>query len=128
MDEDKLKNLFEDFKPELSSSRLFINKLDRKLNSVEMIVKHNAEVKARNRKAAVLAVTVGFVLGFLISLSLPYLRNLVNTWQLTLPGDSIYNIFAANFATFFWCIVGITSILFSLNAYELSRSLLSSKQ
>ena len=37
MEDDKLKSLFSNFEPELSSDFLFMNKLQRNLNSVELI-------------------------------------------------------------------------------------------
>lgn len=128
MDDDKLKSLFLDFEPELSSDRLFMEKLQRNLNSVEIIKQHTAEVRARNKKAVVAAALVGFIVGFLLSLSLPYLSTTVSKWQLTLPDQSILNVFADNFTIIAWLVIGGTSVLTALNTYEVSVSLLKPKQ
>ena len=46
MEDDKLKSLFSNFEPELSSDFLFMNKLQRNLNSVELIKQHTVEVNS----------------------------------------------------------------------------------
>lgn len=128
MEDDKLKSLFANFEPELSSDFRFMNKLQRNLNSVEMIKQHNAEVRARSKKAVAIAALVGFIVGFLFSLSLPYLSHAVSNWQLTLPSESMLNTFANNFTTIAWLVIGGTSVIAALNSYEISLSLLKPKE
>ena len=128
MEDDKLKSLFSNFEPELSSDFLFMNKLQRNLNSVELIKQHTAEVRSRSRKAVAIAAIVGFIVGFLFSLSLPYLSEAVSNWQLTLPSESVMNVFANNFTIIAWLVIGGTSVFAALNSYELSLSLLKPKE
>ena len=128
MEDDKLKSLFSNFEPELSSDFLFMNKLQRNLNSVELIKQHTVEVRSRSRKAVVIAAIVGFIVGFLFSLSLPYLSEAVSNWQLTLPSESVMNVFANNFTIIAWLVIGGTSVFAALNSYELSLSLLKPKE
>lgn len=128
MEDDKLKSLFSNFEPELSSDFLFMNKLQRNLNSVELIKQHTVEVRSRSRKAVAIAAIVGFIVGFLFSLSLPYLSEAVSNWQLTLPSESIMNVFANNFTIIAWLVIGGTSVFAALNSYELSLSLLKPKE
>ena len=128
MEDDKLKSLFSNFEPELSSDFLFMNKLQRNLNSVELIKQHTAEVRSRSRKAVAIAAIVGFIVGFLFSLSLPYLSEAVSNWQLTLPSESVMNVFANNFTIIAWLVIGCTSVFAALNSYELSLSLLKPKE
>ena len=128
MEDDKLKSLFSNFEPELSSDFLFMNKLQRNLNSVELIKQHTAEVRSRSRKAVAIAAIVGFIVGFLFSLSLPYLSEAVSNWQLTLPSESVMNVFANNFTIIAWLVIGGTSVFAALNSYELSLSLLNPKE
>lgn len=128
MEDDKLKSLFSNFEPELSSDFLFMNKLKRNLNSVELIKQHTVEVRSRSRKAVAIAAIVGFIVGFLFSLSLPYLSEAVSNWQLTLPSESVMNIFANNFTIIAWLVIGGTSVFAALNSYELSLSLLKPKE
>ena len=128
MEDDKLKSLFSNFEPELSSDFLFMNKLQRNLNSVELIKQHTVEVRSRSRKAVAIAAIVGFIVGFLFSLSLPDLSEAVSNWQLTLPSESVMNIFANNFTIIAWLVIGGTSVFAALNSYELSLSLLKPKE
>lgn len=127
MDDNKLKSLFSDFEPELSSDVQFMHKLQRNLNSVEMIKQHTAEVRSCNKKAVVIAAVVGFIVGFLLSLSLPYLSESVSNWQMTLSKGSMWSAFAGNFTVIAWLIVGGSSALAALNTYEVSLSLLKPK-
>ena len=128
MEDDKLKSLFSNFEPELSSDFLFMNKLQRNLNSVELIKQHTVEVRSRSRKAVAIAAIVGFIVGFLFSMSLPYLSEAVSNWQLTLPSESVMNVFANNFTIIAWLVIGCTSVFAALNSYELSLSLLKPKE
>lgn len=128
MEDDKLKSLFSNFEPELSSDFLFMNKLKRNLNSVELIKQHTVEVRSRSRKAVAIAAIVGFIVGFLFSMSLPYLSEAVSNWQLTLPSESVMNVFANNFTIIAWLVIGGTSVFAALNSYELSLSLLKPKE
>lgn len=128
MEDDKLKSLFSNFEPALSSDFLFMNKLQRNLNSVELIKQHTAEVRSRSRKAVAIAAIVGFIVGFLFSLSLPYLTDAVSNWQLTLPSESVMNVFANNFTIIAWLVIGGTSVFAALNSYEVSLSLLRPKE
>ena len=128
MEDDKLKSLFSNIEPELSSDFLFMNKLQRNLNSVELIKQHTAEVRSRSRKAVAIAAIVGFIVGFLFSLSLPYLTDAISNWQLTLPSESVMNVFANNFTIIAWLVIGGTSVFAALNSYEVSLSLLRPKE
>lgn len=128
MEEDKIKSLFSNFEPELSSDFQFMNKLQRNLNSVDLIKRHNAEVHSRSRKAIAIAAVVGFIVGFLFSQALPYLSETVANWQLTLPSESVMNAFANNFTTIAWLIIGGMSVSAALSSYEISLSLLKPKE
>ena len=128
MEDDKLKSLFTNFEPELSSDFKFMNKLERNLNSVEIIKRHTAEVRSRNKKAVAIAAFAGFIVGFVFSLFLPYLSNAVSDWQSTLPGGNIMNLFADSFTIIAWAVIAGTSVLAAINTYEVSLSLLKPKE
>lgn len=128
MEDDKLKSLFSNFEPDISSDFQFMNKLQKSLTSVEIIRQHNAEVRSRSKKAVAIAAVVGFIVGFLFSLSLPYLNDAVLNWQMTLPRESALNTVANNFTIIAWLIIGGTSVFTALNSYEISLSLLKPKE
>lgn len=128
MEDDILRSLFSTFEPELSSDFQFMNKLQRNLNAVEIIKQQTADVHSRNKKAVAIAAIVGFIVGSLFSLSLPYLSDVVSHWQLTLPSGSMLKTFANNFITIAWLVIGSTAVLAALNSYEISLSLLNTKK
>lgn len=127
MEEDKIRGLFSEFEPELSSDAQFIKKLQHNLSSVETVRQHVAIQRAKNRKAVVIAAFIGFIVGFLFSLSLPYLGEAIANWRLTLPEDSVLCLVAGNFTVIAWLMIGCTSVVAALNTYEVSLSLLKSK-
>lgn len=122
MEEDKLKSLFAEFRPELSSDRQFMSCLERNMESVEIVKRRMAEMRARNRRAIAVAAVVGFVVGFLFSLALPYLSGLVADWQLTLPEDSVMSVAADYFAVIAWGVTGATAVIAAINTYDMMTS------
>lgn len=128
MEDDKIKSLFADFEPELTSDVQFMNNLQRSLTTVDIIRQHAAESRSRNKKAVVIGIVMGFIVGFLFSLLLPYLSDTVSNWQLTLPRESLLKTFANNFNPIAWIVIGTTSVLAALNTYEVSLSLLNPKK
>lgn len=122
MEEDKLKSLFAEFRPELSSDRQFMNRLTRNMESVEIVKRRMAEMRARNRRAIAVAAVVGFVVGFLFSLALPYLSGLVADWQLTLPEESVMSVAADYFAVIAWGVTGATAVIAAINTYDMITS------
>lgn len=125
MEDEKIRSLFTDFEPELSSDFMFMNKLQQSLDSVEIVRQHTAELRRRNKKAVVLAAAVGFIVGFLFSLSLPYLNNAIAKWLLSLPDASFIHTIANYSTVMAWLVIGATSVFAALNTYEISLSLLS---
>lgn len=122
--DDKLKEIFSDFNPDLSSDSLFMSRLERSLNSVEIVKQHAAEMESRNRKAVAIAAIIGFISGFLFSLLLPALQHAIASWQLTLSDSSWLSPIAENFTILAWLAIAIASSLIVLNAYEVSLSIL----
>lgn len=122
MEDDKLKSLFAEFQPELSSDRQFMNRLERNMESVEIVKRRVEEMRARNRRAIAVAAIVGFIVGFLFSLSLPYLSGLVAGWQVTLPQESVMNVVADWFAVMAWGVIGSTAVIAAINTYDMMTS------
>lgn len=122
MEDDKLRSLFADFQPELSSDRQFMSCLERNMESVEIVKRRMAEMRARNRRAIAVAAVVGFVVGFVFSLALPYLSGLVADWQLTLPEESVMSVAADYFAVIAWGVTGATAVIAAINTYDMITS------
>jgi hypothetical protein len=122
MEEDKLKSLFAEFRPELSSDRRFMDCLTQNMESVEIVKRRMAETRARNRRAVTVAAVVGFVVGFLFSLTLPYLSGVVAGWQLTLPEESVTRVLADWFAVISWVVIGAVAVTAATNTYDMMTS------
>lgn len=124
MEDDKLKDLFVNFKPELSSDFSFLTKLKNNLEQVELIKQHNEEIAARRKKAVAIAACAGFVVGFLFSLALPYLGNAMENIQVSLPTGIFLKMIMDNYLIAAWLIIGAATVLISLNVYDISMSLM----
>ena len=122
MEEDKLKSLFAEFRPELPSDSQFMDRLTRNMESVEIVKRRVEEMRARNRRAVTVAAVVGFVVGFLFSLTLPYLSGVVAGWQLTLPEESVTSVLADWFAVISWVVIGAVAVTAAINTYDMMTS------
>lgn len=127
-EDDKIKNIFAGFSPELSSDFIFMKELERRIESVEIVKRHMARTKRRNKAAIAIAAAVGFIVGFLFSLAMPYITRAIADWQLTLPDTSGLNMIADNIVLLTWLIIGVTSCVIALNSYELSLSIIKSRE
>ena len=128
MEDDKLKSLFSDFNPTLFSDFQFMKALEEKMRSVEIVKEHTAQVTKRYKYAVAIAAIVGFAVLFLFSLTLPFLSEVVSTWQLSLSDASVLNKLADNFNLISWLLVGGTASFIAVNVYEVSISLLRTKE
>jgi hypothetical protein len=143
MDDNKLKEIFTDFSPEIPSSTLFMERLQHNLESVEIIKRHNTEaietvkrqnkaLKKRNKKAAAISAAAGFITGIILTNLLPLLTAGITalTGSIAaissnlphLPGlTNIYSIIT-------WIIIAAVSITTAINTYEITSVKLTSKQ
>lgn len=128
MEEDKLKDLFVNFDPDLSSDFTFMTKLKQNLERVELVRQHNEEAASRRKKAVAVAACVGFITGFLFSLVLPYIGELMANLQSSLPVGTFGRMLADNYLIAAWLIIGATAVFMSINAYDLSLSLMKRRE
>lgn len=117
MEEDKLKDIFEGFNPELTSDSLFMSRLRRGMEAVEIVRERQAELRRRGRRAVVVAAITGFAVGILLSLMLPWLGDFVSRLSFNVPGGEAVSL---NWAVIGWGIIGLASVLTSLNAYTIT--------
>lgn len=127
MKDDEIKKIFQEYDPELSSDYLFINRLKRNLDSVEIIKKHNSEQRKIYKKAVYIAVFTGFIVGFMLALFIPQLEEIIMNMKPFVDYSSSLTISSDSLFVILWLIVGSVSVIFSYNAYELSIFLMKSK-
>lgn len=125
--DDDLKKLFDDFNPELSSGFRFMDRLQQKMESVEIVREHYAEQKRRNRKAVVIAAMTGFLVGLVFSMALPYLGSLVENILRSLPSESAFYHLAANYQIVVWLLITATSVFAAMSSYDISLAFMNRK-
>lgn len=127
MEDDKLKNLFNDFQPELSSSFQFMTKLQKNMEMVEILKQHDIALKKRNKLAVVIAAVSGFVMGIILTLLFPLIGNWVSTFSISLPHLQISSI-TIDYSFVGWIVMAGVCIITALNAYEIALAKLTPKE
>lgn len=121
MDDDKIRSLFDNFEPELSSSFQFVNQLKKNMEAIEIVRRHNAELKKRNRLAVAIAAISGFAAGVVLTLLFPLIGSLVSTFNITIPRLHISEI-TVDCRSAAWILVAGVSVIMALNAYEIAMA------
>lgn len=126
MDDDKIRDLFGCFEPEISGEREFINRLEVNLRSVEMIKDYNSDIKRRNRIAVIIAAFVGFISGILCTLLFPWMVDSAVTFGSSSVVDSLKNLTEQDYLMIYWIAIAGATAFISFNTYELSLYFLKS--
>lgn len=127
MNDDKLKDLFQNFQPELSSDFKFLTKLQRNMDALELVKHQTAMQRKRNRIAVIVAAITGFVMGVIITILFPILADTLSTFSITLPAADFSPI-SINWQIIGYILAAIVSIFTALNAYEITLSRLSRRK
>lgn len=127
MDDDKLKELFSGFEPELSPDSQFMSRLQRRMEAVELVKTHSAALRRRNKIAVVVAAVSGFVTGVVMTLLYPLIGTYIMTLPVTLPHISIASIHLG-MQIAVWTSIALVSGITAYNAYQIALSRLSMKE
>ena len=125
MDEDKIKDLFQNFQPELSSDTLFLAGLKKHMEAVELVKRHAAAARRRNRLAVAVAALSGFVTGVIFTLLMQLLGDRAASIEFSLPSIPAFSFDRQIIA---WTIMAALSVTMAINAYEITLSRLSAKK
>lgn len=123
MEEDRIKELFREYDPNVSSSMAFIERLEQNLDAVEMIHRENAAVMKRNKVAVCSAACAGFISGVIFTMLLPYITNIIRSGMESLtspagqPGLPDYP------QVISWILIGAVSVFVAVNTYDIALSL-----
>lgn len=126
MDDDKLKDLFSGFEPELSSSVQFMTKLEKNMEAVEIVKQHNLMLKKRNRQAVLIAAACGFVAGVIFTLLFPLVGDWISIYNISLPYFTISSL-TVDYGFLAWLLPAVSCGIISLNAYEIAMAKLPTK-
>jgi hypothetical protein len=127
MEDDKLRNLFNDFQPELSSSSQFMAKLQKDMEMVEILKQHDIALKKRNKLAVVIAAVSGFVMGVILTLLFPLIGDWVSTFSVSLPHLHISSL-TIDYSFVGGIVMAGACIITALNAYEIALAKLAPKE
>lgn len=124
-DDNKLKNLFAAYEPELSSEAQFMERLQRKMQAVEILKAKTAKMRRRNRLAVIIAAITGFITGASFTLCYPYLLNFVNDIA---SASAIMASMAASYGNIaIWTVIATITATLSFTAYDITLFAAASK-
>ena len=127
MEEERIKDIFREYDPELSSGIAFIERLERNLNAVEMIHRENTAAMKRNKLAVGISAFVGFISGILFTLFIPSLTDLINSGLETISRITGQYAFSDHPQAIAWILIGAFSVFIAVNTYDITLSLLPSR-
>lgn len=118
MEDDKIKSLFQNFEPELSSDFNFMARLQHNLDALELVKQHNEAFRKRNKLALLIASIFGFVFGVISTLLFP-LANWLSSIHFVLSKLHVAGL------TFEPSLVGglimaVVCVILTINVYELA--------
>lgn len=119
MDDDKLRQLFNDFRPEMSSSSQFMTRLQKNMEVVEILKQHNKSLKKRNRLAVVIAAFCGFATGVILTSLYPLIVEKLTSMNFSLP-EIHFSGMTIDFTIAAWIVMAGLSVVAALNAYEVA--------
>lgn len=121
MEDDKIKTLFDNYRPDLPSDSLFMASLARRMNAVEIVREHQEAMKRRNRRAGVLAAAAGFAAGALCSWLVEPASAWIATFSISLPHIQAAGV-TADLSSLMWATVAAVSAATSMSVYRLAAA------
>lgn len=122
MEEDKIRNLFADYRPELSSDSQFMRRLQISMDAVESVRRQSEATRRRCKVAVSAGACAGFAAGVGMSFLAPYIAG----WISTILSDAALGLAGMPLRevglTCSWLISGVVVIAIGCNAYALSLS------
>ncbi|MCI8998528.1 MAG: hypothetical protein HFJ95_05990 [Muribaculaceae bacterium] len=121
MEDDKLRELFSNFQPELSPSFQFTTKLQKKMEAVEIVKQHNATLRKRNRLAVAIAALCGFIMNMVLYLIFPLINNSASSLSIPSP-YLLLNSITIDSSFVVWIVMAVISVIITRNVYEIALS------
>lgn len=128
MEDEKIRKMFDEYAPRLSSDSQFLDKLQQELDVVGFVKQSNAEALRRNRMALVVAALTGLVVGFGLAQAVPYIGAVVEGWSKSPSSSPLLLMLVDNCFGVAWLMVGLLSAFIAFNTYEISLVLQSRKR
>lgn len=115
-------DLFDNYKPRMSSGEEFASSLFKVLDAVETVRSENLELKRRNRISAFIASIAGFLMGVITTFLYPY----INLFIINIIAGFSFNSVNLNpgieeaSRVLTWASIGILSVMTALSVYRLT--------
>lgn len=120
MNDDKIKDLFAAYNPQLPPDSYFMERLTHKMQAVELLKDKTAELRHRNRIAVRVAMLTGVAVGIVLTICFPYILGILENIT-KIAGTSIAN-FAADYIDIgAWIIIAVLTGTMSYTTYDLTR-------
>ena len=114
---DPLNDIFDNYKPRLSSSADFMDGLNRRLDAVRLIKEHNAAYRRRCHRAVAIAAIAGIATGIIMSTFLPSLGNIFARLAADWAGHAMFS------PALPWLVLAGMSTAAAVAAYDLTFAL-----
>lgn len=124
MEDDKIKDIFRNFQPGLSSDNKFLDRLQKNMEVLEIVKRDAAAARRRNVISLAVAALSGFVAGLIVTLLFPLISSRITDISLSIPLPGITDIMLNQQITG-WILAAILSTFIAFNAYELTNAHLS---
>lgn len=95
MNDDKLKDIFAGFNPEISDSANFMSRLSRNLELAEIARQRIEATRRRSKRAVVIAAIAGFCGGVMSTLCYPALQRLISVFSVDASPTLSYMLLSA---------------------------------
>ena len=118
---DSLKNLFDDFNPELSDDKQFMDRLVAGMDAVDLFKMSERRRTGRLRIVAVVSALAGFFCGVILTLLFPVLVDFLHPFIINLSNFLPDTQLLTN--SLVWCLVAIASLSTTFGTYSLMSSL-----
>lgn len=118
---DSLKKLFDDFKPELSDDKQFMDRLVAGMDAVDLFKMSERRRTGRLRIVAVVSALAGFFCGVILTLLFPVLVDFLHPFIINISNFSPDTQLLTN--SIVWCLVAIASLYTTFATYSLMSSL-----
>lgn len=127
MEDDKIRDLFLSFNPDISTDTLFLSKLKKNMEAVELVKQHTELMRRRSRIAVCVAALTGFVMGVILTLLFPLIGDAVTSFDLAIANYGIFDL-KINWQIVGWIVTGAACVFTAINAYEITLSKMTAKE
>lgn len=120
MEEDKdLRQLFEEFEPELSSDDIFMQKIESNLKMIEMVRNTQIVDAKKNRIVAIVSFAMGFLSGVILTLCYPWLLTFIQSVVVSL--SPTIELSRSIIPIFVWILISAVSLCSTFSTYNLIK-------